>query len=236
MQTRRPGSDPERQSANQKDQKRRAPRRSKRFRFRDDRTTLRSIAPHEPDQLALNAHAVGRKDAHFVRAVGGFERDRRAAPAEALQRRFLIVDQRHDDVAGVRVLDAPDQMRCRRRECRLRSSNRRALRARSARRVVKQLGRHVDDCALVSGSPRSACRRRCGPSAAPEPAARASSSGPGARTRPRSPSITLGVKPRARPPPRPWPTDSGSLITSMARARFGRRRMKPRSSSAVIRR
>ena len=34
--------------------------------------------------------------------------------------------------------------------------------------------------------------------------------------------------------PSPWPTGSGSLITSMARARLGRRRMKPRSSSAVI--
>ena len=38
----------------------------------------------------------------------------------------------------------------------------------------------------------------------------------------------------ARRPPMPWPTGSGSLITSMARARFGRRRMKPRSSRAVI--
>ena len=46
--------------------------------------------------------------------------------------------------------------------------------------------------------------------------------------------MTLGVKPRERPPPMPWPTESGSLITSMARARLGRRRMKPRSSSAVI--
>ena len=53
------------------------------------------------------------------------------------------------------------------------------------------------------------------------------------RTRPRSPSITLGVN-RLRPPPMPGLTESGSLITSMARARFGRRRMKPRSSSAVI--
>ena len=60
------------------------------------------------------------------------------------------------------------------------------------------------------------------------------SSSEAARTRPRLPSITLGVKPRVRPPPMPCATDSGSLITSMARARFGRRRMKPRSSSAVI--
>ena len=38
----------------------------------------------------------------------------------------------------------------------------------------------------------------------------------------------------AAPAAMPWPTGSGSLITSMARARLGRRRMKPRSSSAVI--
>src|SRR5216683_5135431 len=63
-----------------------------------------------------------------------------------------------------------------------------------------------------------------------------SSSADGARTRPRLPSMTLGTKPRERPLTTPWLTDSGSLITSMARARFGRRRMKPRSSSAVIRR
>src|SRR5882762_10804026 len=63
-----------------------------------------------------------------------------------------------------------------------------------------------------------------------------SSSGDGARTRPRLPSMTLGTKPRDRPLVTPWLTDSGSLITSMARARFGKRRIKPRSSSAVIRR
>ncbi len=60
------------------------------------------------------------------------------------------------------------------------------------------------------------------------------SSSEAVRTRPRLPSMTLGVKPRERPATMPWATDSGSLITSMARARFGRRRMKPRSSSAVI--
>src|SRR3954469_24428424 len=54
-----------------------------------------------------------------------------------------------------------------------------------------------------------------------------------ARTLPRLPSMTLGVKPR-RLPAAAW--SSGSLMTSIARARVGRRRMKPRSSSAVIRR
>src|SRR3984885_7699789 len=54
------------------------------------------------------------------------------------------------------------------------------------------------------------------------------------RTLPRLPSMTLGVKPRRLVPV--LPESSGSLITSMARARLGRRRMKPRSSRAVIRR
>src|SRR5438552_1001642 len=45
--------------------------------------------------------------------------------------------------------------------------------------------------------------------------------------------MTLGVKPRRL---LPAAESSGSLITSMARARLGRRRMKPRSSSAVMRR
>src|SRR6266576_3721239 len=62
-----------------------------------------------------------------------------------------------------------------------------------------------------------------------------SSSEPELRTLPSVPSMTLGVKPR-RPLPLPLDEISGSLITSMARARLGRRRMKPRSSSAVMRR
>src|SRR6185437_10619578 len=53
------------------------------------------------------------------------------------------------------------------------------------------------------------------------------------RPLPRLPSMTLGVKPRR---PEFAGDSSGSLITSMARARLGRRRMKPRSSSAVMRR
>src|SRR5688500_10604778 len=62
-----------------------------------------------------------------------------------------------------------------------------------------------------------------------------SSSEPLLRSLPRVPSMTLGVKPR-RLPPLPLPESSGSLMTPMARARLGRRRMKPRSSRAVMRR
>src|SRR6266566_9058435 len=53
------------------------------------------------------------------------------------------------------------------------------------------------------------------------------------RILPSVPSMTLGVKPRRPLPPA---ESSGSLITSIARARLGRRRIKPRSSSAVMRR
>ena len=44
--------------------------------------------------------------------------------------------------------------------------------------------------------------------------------------------MTLGEKPRVRGAG--GVVDSGSRTTSMARARLGRRRMKPRSSSALI--
>ena len=56
--------------------------------------------------------------------------------------------------------------------------------------------------------------------------------GPGARAG-APPSMTLGWKPA-----RFWAASepSGSLMTSMARARCGRRRMKPRSTRAVMRR
>jgi hypothetical protein len=57
----------------------------------------------------------------------------------------------------------------------------------------------------------------------------------GVATRPRLPSMTLGSNLALRPPSDGF-IESGSLTTSSARARLGRRRMKPRSSSAVIRR
>ena len=62
----------------------------------------------------------------------------------------------------------------------------------------------------------------------------ATGAGAGASAIPRDPSITDGLKPLfAGAPPGPAAA-SGSLMTSSARARCGRRRMKPRSSSAVM--
>jgi hypothetical protein len=43
-----------------------------------------SITSKQTDELALDAHPVGREDPHFVSGVGGLEGDRSAAPAEAL--------------------------------------------------------------------------------------------------------------------------------------------------------
>src|SRR6185437_3386614 len=60
-----------------------------------------SIPPEKSDQLALDAHTVGRKYPHFIGGVRRLKRDRRATAAEALESCFLIIDQRHHDVAGV---------------------------------------------------------------------------------------------------------------------------------------
>src|SRR5215212_9515138 len=71
-------------------------------------TARRSVATNQTDQLALNLDPVGAEHARLVARVCRLERDRGAAAAEALQRRLLVVDQRHDDVAGVRRLLAAD--------------------------------------------------------------------------------------------------------------------------------
>src|SRR5689334_8653226 len=69
---------------------------------------VRSILAVQADQLALNLDPVRRQDANLVGRVGRLERDRGAAPAEAFQGCFLVVDQRHDDVARVGTLVALD--------------------------------------------------------------------------------------------------------------------------------
>src|SRR5262249_49503128 len=48
---------------------------------------LRLIASEQPDQLALDAHAVGREDSDLVGGIGGLERNRGAAAAETLEGR-----------------------------------------------------------------------------------------------------------------------------------------------------
>src|SRR5712691_6155724 len=69
----------------------------------------KSVAPEQADELALNAHAVGAEDARLVGGVRRLQRDRGALLAQALQRRLLLVDQRDDDVAGLRGVALADQ-------------------------------------------------------------------------------------------------------------------------------
>jgi len=59
------------------------------------------VAADQPDELALDLHPIGPKNPCFVGRVRGFERDRCALAPEALQRRFLIIHERHDDIAGI---------------------------------------------------------------------------------------------------------------------------------------
>ena len=66
-----------------------------------DRSEILVVPADEPHQLALHGHLVGAEDAGLVVGVGGLQRDRGALAAQALQGRFLAVDQGHDDLAGV---------------------------------------------------------------------------------------------------------------------------------------
>src|ERR1700726_3185817 len=59
----------------------------------------RSVPPEQAHQPALHLDPVGPEDAGLVGLVGGLESDRGAAPAQALQRDLLVVDERHHDAA-----------------------------------------------------------------------------------------------------------------------------------------
>src|SRR6516165_8609013 len=52
---------------------------------------LRLIAPEQPDQLALDAHAIGREDSDLIGGIGGLERNRGTAAAETLEGRLFFV-------------------------------------------------------------------------------------------------------------------------------------------------
>ncbi|KIT81810.1 hypothetical protein QP71_00160, partial [Staphylococcus aureus] len=77
----------------------RAPRAERRARGRARRTS--SVAAHQADEAALDTHPVGAEHTGLVGGVRRLEGDRGTAAAQALQGRLLVVDQCHDDVAGV---------------------------------------------------------------------------------------------------------------------------------------
>jgi hypothetical protein len=106
----------------------------------------RLVAPKEADQLSLNAHAIGRQDAHLIGCVGGFERYRGAAAAKTFQCGFLVIDERHHDIAGVCRFRFADQRNVSVKDARLDH----AVAADLEGEVVpgrQQVGRHIDDMA-----------------------------------------------------------------------------------------
>src|SRR5262249_13361219 len=69
----------------------------------------RLVAPEEADQLSLNAHAIGRQDAHLISRVGWFERYRGAPPAKAFHPGLRGIEDRDYDVAGIPSFRLADQ-------------------------------------------------------------------------------------------------------------------------------
>ena len=93
-----------------------------------------SVAPQETNQLALNPNPVRPEHAGFIGRICGFQRNRRAAPAKTLQRRFLVIDERHDDVSGIGNILSPHDDRIAVENARLDHRILLALRARNDHR------------------------------------------------------------------------------------------------------
>src|SRR5690606_32308998 len=60
------------------------------------------IAPQQPGELALNLHLIRPINLRIVGTVGGIEPNHAVLTAQVLERRFLVADQRHDDLAVAR--------------------------------------------------------------------------------------------------------------------------------------
>lgn len=69
------------------------------------------IAPDEADEPALDLDPVRTEYACFVSRIGGLQRNRGALATESLQGRFLVVDQRDDDIPGAGGASVPDDHR-----------------------------------------------------------------------------------------------------------------------------
>ncbi len=68
-----------------------------------------SVAPQQPNQLALHLHAIGRKNARFVPHIAWLKRDRITTPTQPLQCHLRVVHQSDDDLSGIcRVALADD--------------------------------------------------------------------------------------------------------------------------------
>src|SRR5690606_20978263 len=69
---------------------------------------LPSIAADKTHELALDLHTIRAENARLVGGIGSLQRNGRSLAAEAFERRFLIVDERHDDLTGIGGLCLPD--------------------------------------------------------------------------------------------------------------------------------
>src|SRR5215218_9842817 len=68
-----------------------------------------SVPPDQTRQLALNLYVPRIVALRLILPVRRVEADHRALAAEGLERRFLIVDQRHHDLAVTCRIDLPDE-------------------------------------------------------------------------------------------------------------------------------
>src|SRR5262249_2115058 len=105
------------------------------------------IAPEQPDQLSLDAYAIGRQDSDLVGGIGGLERNRGAAAAETLERRLFFVDQRHHDIARIGPIGLLEQRDIAVEDASLDH----AITTHLEREVLpgrKYIGGHVDDVAF----------------------------------------------------------------------------------------
>src|SRR5437868_355352 len=69
----------------------------------------RSVASDQAGQAALDGHLVGAVALRFIMAVGGVEADHLALAAIGLERRLLMIDQGHDDLALARGVDLSNE-------------------------------------------------------------------------------------------------------------------------------
>src|SRR6266849_8774854 len=83
-----------------------------------------------------------------MRAVGGLQRDRRAAAAESLESRLLLVDQRDHDVAGIGALAFLDHSNVAIEDADIDHRITTHLQSEMLARR-EQIRRHVDDIALI---------------------------------------------------------------------------------------
>ena len=190
-----------------------------------------SILPDQARPVALNVYAVRAENPRLIGRVGRFQRDRIASLAQALERGFLAVDSA-TTISPLSASGSAGSARHRHRECRVDHR----VAAHFQREMLspgEHFRRDAECCGSGSGSPKRARLPRSGPSLVRKPAnSCALPSRPCARNVPALDHIEAagsGLRCAAASffgGPLVWPRPTS---ISSARARCGKRRMKPRS-------